>query len=112
MRSQKCLMIFATFAMPLLCSAETWNNVSIVDANCSRKVKDRPDAHTRDCSLQCAKSGFGVVLGDGTFLKFDASGDEQAVTAIKAARSNDHLRATVTGERDGDTIKVTSLKMQ
>jgi len=32
-------------ALPLL--AETWNNVPLIDANCSLKVKAAPDQHTK-----------------------------------------------------------------
>ena len=109
MHKPLCLTI--VFAMPLLCSAETWTNVSLVDQNCSAKVKDNPDAHKRDCALQCSKSGFGILTADGTFLKFDAQGNERAAAALKASEASDHLRATVTGQREGDTIKVSSLKM-
>ena len=111
MNKHKCVVLLAMFVTPLLCSAETWSDASIVDANCSAKVKDNPDAHTRDCAMQCAKSGFGILTTDGTFLKFDSYGNDQAVTALKASQAKDHLRATVTGERDGNTIKVKSLKM-
>jgi hypothetical protein len=99
------------FAAPLLCAAETWSNVSLVDVNCSAKAKSNPDSHTRDCALQCSKSGFGILTTDGTFLKFDGQSNEQALTALKSSPAKDHLRATVTGEREGDTIKVKSLKM-
>jgi hypothetical protein len=105
------LALAAVFAAPLLCGAETWNDVPIVDANCSAKVKNNPDAHTRNCAMQCAKSGFGILTADGTYLKFDSYGNDQAVAALRASQASDHLRATVTGERDGDTIKVKSLKM-
>jgi hypothetical protein len=101
----------ALFALPLMCAAETWTTVPIVDVACSAKVKADPDAHTRDCALTCSKSGYGIVTPDGAFLKFDAKGNEQAVAALKSAQKKDHLRVTITGDRDGDTIKVTSLKM-
>jgi hypothetical protein len=70
MNKHKYLVLLAMFAIPLLCSAETWNDAAIVDANCSAKVKNNPDAHTRDCAMQCAKGGFGILTPDGTFLKF------------------------------------------
>jgi hypothetical protein len=108
---QKLLVLTALFVAPVLCSAETWKDVSLVDTSCSSKVKSNPDAHTRNCALQCAKSGFGILTADGTFLKFDAPGNEKALAALKGSQASDHLRATVTGEREGDTIKVTSLKM-
>lgn len=107
----KAFGLIALFTMPLLCAAETWRDVSLVDVNCSAKVKSNPDAHTRNCALQCSKSGFGILTADGTFLKFDSQGNEQAMAALKNSQASDHLRATVTGEREGDTIKVKSLKM-
>lgn len=111
MNKRRLCGLAVLFAMPLLCAAETWKDASLVDVNCSAKVKDHPDAHTRACALMCANSGFGIITSDGTFLKFDAEGNQQAVAALKASSATDHLHATVTGEREGDTIKVKSLKM-
>jgi hypothetical protein len=99
------------FAVPVLCAAETWTDVPIVDVSCSAKVKANPDAHTRDCALQCSKSGYVIITSDGTVLKLDSKGNQEAIVALKASASKDHLRATVTGEREGDTIKVKSLKI-
>jgi hypothetical protein len=111
MNLYKPLSLAMLFGAPLFCAAETWNNVSIVDVKCSAKVKDNPDAHTRKCALQCANSGYGIVTADGAFLKFDAQGNKRAVAALKASQAKDHLRATVTGDREGSTIKVNSLKL-
>jgi hypothetical protein len=111
MNMHRSLALMALFTAPLLCAAETWNDVSIVDANCSAKVKDNPDAHTRNCAMQCAKSGFGILTADGTYLKFDSHGNEEALAALQNSQAKDHLRANVTGDREGDTIKVKSLKL-
>src|SRR5436305_14564057 len=70
-------------ATPLFCAAETWTDAALVDANCAAKVKSNPDAHTKDCALKCSKSGYGILTADGTFLKFDSQGNEQATTALK-----------------------------
>ncbi|MGA7238635.1 MAG: hypothetical protein WBY44_23340 [Bryobacteraceae bacterium] len=51
------------------------------------------------------------MTADGTYLKFDAQGNEKATAALNASHATDHLRVTVTGDRDGDVIKVKSLKM-
>ena len=107
----KLFLVGLLAATPVLCSAETWTNVAMVDVDCSAKVKDNPDAHTKACALSCTKDGFGVVTSDGTFLKFDAEGNKQVATALNASKATDHLRVTVTGDRDGDTIKIKSLKM-
>jgi hypothetical protein len=111
MNLRKSLTLIALFATPLLCTAETWTNAPLVDANCASKVKNAADAHTRACALQCSKSGFGILTEDGTFLKFDSQGNQQALSELKSSQANDHLRATVTGDREGDTIKVKSLKL-
>jgi hypothetical protein len=44
-------------AMPALASVASYENVSVVDVNCSKKVAAGPDSHTRDCALKCAASG-------------------------------------------------------
>lgn len=111
MRRTSLLAMASLFALPLACLAETWTNVPIVDVACSAKVKANPDTHTRDCALACSKSGYGIVTADGTFLKFDTKGNSEAAAALKASSNKDHLRATVSGERQGDTIKVSSVKM-
>ena len=92
MNMPSSLALVSLFAAPLLLGAETWSDVSIVDANCSAKVAKNPDAHTRNCAMQCAKSGFGILTADGTYLKFDSHGNEQAIIALKTSRANDHLR--------------------
>jgi VCBS repeat-containing protein len=94
-----------------LSAAETWTKVSLVDSMCALKVKADPDQHTRACALQCAKGGFGVIAADGTYLKFDARGNEQAAALLKGSKAADTLRVTVTGTQKGDTIAVTQLQL-
>ena len=111
MNTRKPLALIALLAAPLLCAAATWKDVSIVDSDCAVKVKDNPDAHTRSCAQQCAKSGYGILTTDGKFLKFDTAGNDKAVAALQGSKASDHLRATVTGDLKGDTIQVKSVKM-
>ncbi len=95
-----------------LSAAETWKNVPIVDTQCLSKVKANPDAHTKSCMLQCQKNGYGIIASDGAYLKLDPAGNQKALAALKASKKSDALRATVTGERNGDTIKVASVTIQ
>lgn len=99
----------ALFALPA--SAATWKNVSLIDQGCSVKAKENPDAHTRDCALQCSKSGYGIYTAEGKYLKFDAAGSEKALVALKASTQKDHLRANVTGEVNGDVVTVATLEL-
>ncbi len=109
MKAIATTLLASMLAIPVF--AETWNNVTLIDSMCAKKVKDNPDAHTRDCALQCSKSGYGILTSDGAFLKFDQKGQQEALAALKSSSKKDHLRATVTGDRKGDTIKVKSLTL-
>jgi len=109
----KRLVILLSFALvfPAFAAAESWNNVSIVDTQCSAKVKANPDAHARSCALACAKSGFGILAKNGQYLKFDSKGNEEATKLLQSSSEKDHLRVNVTGKKQGDIIQVQSLKL-
>ncbi|HLJ14553.1 MAG TPA: hypothetical protein VKV15_08670 [Bryobacteraceae bacterium] len=88
--------------------AETWTG-TVVDVMC----KDRDLAsHTRDCALTCAKGGYGLVLADGKFAKFDETGNAKALAALKASSKEKDLKAKVTGTMDGDVIQVESISIE
>jgi hypothetical protein len=110
-RAALAVFLVSLFALPALAAAETWANVSLVDKNCSEKVKADPDKHETSCLLMCAKSGFGILTTDGTWVKLDAKGNQEALKALKATSKESGIRVTVTGEREGDTIKVQTLKI-
>ena len=105
------LVLLGLAAMPALAAVETYKDVSVVDVNCSTKVAADPDSHTRACALKCAASGFGIVTKDKQFLKFDAEGNAKIANALKASDKKDHLRVDVSGDVQGDTLKVTSIKL-
>jgi hypothetical protein len=71
------------------------------------------EAHTRQCALmpECQKSGYGVFTYENKFLKFDEAGSRKALAALRASKKEDDLKVEVTGEIQGDTIKVASLKL-
>jgi hypothetical protein len=98
----------------------------LIDQACSAKAEVRlvpgprieggmivAEAHTRECALMpaCQKSGYGVFTNDNKFLKFDEAGNRKALGALKVSQKVDDLKVEVTGEIQGDTIKVTSLKL-
>jgi hypothetical protein len=105
------LVLFGLCAMLAFGAAETYTNVPVVDVNCSSKVAADPDSHPRACALKCAASGFGIVTKDKQFLKLDAAGNAKIVEALKASDKKDHLRVDVSGDVQGDTLKVTSIKL-
>lgn len=101
----------AVAGLPLVASAETWKDVPVIDGNCLSKVKADPDKHTVKCALQCVKGGYGLLASDGTYIKFDAAGNEKTVAVLKSTKKEDHIRATVVGERSGDVIQVSSITL-
>ena len=94
--------------LALAAFAETWNG-TLVDVMC--KNKDIA-AHTKKCALGCAKSGFGLVTSDGKFVKFDESGNAQALAALKATEKEKDLKARVEGTLDGDIVQVSKIVIE
>ena len=97
--------------LPVLAGSESFKDASVIDVNCSTKAAANPDSHTKECALKCEKSGFGIYTSDKKFLKFDADGNKKVIEALQATDKKDHLRADVTGDVQGDTIKVSSFKL-
>jgi hypothetical protein len=92
-------------------AATSYHNVSLIDVGCSKKAAANPDAHTRSCAIMCAKSGYGILTSDNHFLKFDANGNQEVLKELKASHETDHLRVNVKGDVQGDTLKVSSVKL-
>src|SRR5512136_2439909 len=111
MKRLAAVLIIAAIFAPALTAAETWTNVPLIDKNCVEKVKAEPDKHETSCLIMCSGSGYGVLTADGTWVKFDEKGNEQALKALKATKKENGIRVTVTGERAGDMIKVATLKI-
>ncbi len=108
---KKLAVVLVTLVLAQIALAQTWDNVSLIDANCAARAKANPDAHPRACALKCGKAGYGVITADGDFLKFDAAGNAKAAELVKSTTKADHLRVTVTGERQGDQLNVKSISL-
>ena len=69
--------------------------------------------HTRKCALmpECRMSGYGVfTYDDEKFLAFDPAGNATALSYFRQAKQEDNFRVEVTGQIQGDTMKVVSIK--
>ena len=109
MRKLSFALVAAALAFAVPALAEEWKSVPLVDKMCLAKVKANTDKHPTSCLIECADSGYGILIADGTWLKFDKSGNEKALAALKATDKKDHIRVDVSGERTGDMVKVTAL---
>jgi len=101
-------LILLLSALAAAAFAETWSG-AVVDVMC--KGKDLA-SHTTKCAVACAKSGYGLVLSDGKFMKFDEGGNAKALALLKSASKESDLKAKVTGTLDGDVVKVSSIELQ
>ena len=103
------------FLTSLLAGVAAAANVegTLMDKMCATAKKDAK-THERSCALtpNCQKSGFGVVTADGKYLTFDEKGNAEALKALQASKKTDDLKVSVTGDVTGDSIKVTTLKLQ
>jgi hypothetical protein len=106
-------LVLSILLLPMVAFAadQTWKNAPIVDVACATVAKHNPDAHTRECALNCQKDGFGIFTPASKFLKLDDQGNKLAIKALENTQQKDHIRVTVTGTQEGNTIRVTSLTL-
>ena len=106
----KRLAIFAAAAslLSVAAFADTWNG-TLVDVMC--KNKDLA-SHTAKCAVSCAKGGYGLVTGDGKFVKLDETGNAKALAALKATSKEKDLKAKVSGTVKEDVIQVESIQIE
>jgi hypothetical protein len=90
----------------------------LMDKMCSadavKKGQKFAMSHDTKCALEpsCQKTGYGIFTADNKFLMLDSAGNAKAVAALKTTKKIDNLQVTVEGDVQGDTIKVSSLKLQ
>lgn len=104
---KKLLVVGSLFALGAF--GETFNG-TIMDNMCHSAGKD-PATHPAKCAMACSKSGYGLVMADGKYVKFDQAGNDKALAAMKASDKKENLKATVNGTMDGDTLKVESVSL-
>lgn len=70
--------------------------------------------HPKSCLLApaCRRSGYGVFTNEtNKFLLFDEAGNRKALALLQASKKDDNMRVEVSGQIEGDKIKVTSLSL-
>lgn len=99
MKKFATFLVLAMLAVPAL-QAATWTGW-ITDAACATKGNK---AEHKDCALRCAKRGEALV--------FYNNADQKIYKLDKQDEAKAHLgyEVNVTGELDGDSIKVSSIE--
>ncbi|MCX6621130.1 MAG: hypothetical protein NTY38_08625 [Acidobacteria bacterium] len=98
----------ATAVFTACALADSWTG-TVVDVMC--KGKDLA-SHTRQCAIGCAKSGYGLVLQDGKFIKFDEKGNAKTLAALKTSSKDKDLKAKVSGTLAGEVLNVEAIELQ
>lgn len=89
----------------------------VVDRNCGDDILKHGRQiilkQRRECSLMkhYVRDGYGIVTDDKHFLRFDDLGNKKAIQLLKNINHKDDLKVIVTGDVDGDTIKVTDMSL-
>jgi hypothetical protein len=67
----------------------------------------------RDCSLRkrYVRDGYGIVTDDQKFYRFDDAGNKKALQLLKNIPDKDNLKVIVSGDIDGDIIKVDRMSL-
>jgi hypothetical protein len=91
-----------------LACAESFSG-TVVDVMC--RTKDLA-SHTRECAVNCAKGGYGLVTADGKFLKFNEAGNARTLAALKKLSKEKDLKAKVTGMVAGEVLNVEAVEFQ
>jgi len=104
---KRLLWTAAAATLCLTASGETWTG-TVVDIMC--KGNDLA-SHTAKCAVSCAKGGYGLVLADGKFVKFNEKGNAKALSALKSTAKEKDLKAKVSGSLDGDVIQVDNIEI-
>ena len=105
---QRPLIFGIVLATSMSAFGATWSG-TLVDVMC--KGQDLA-GHTRECALNCSKSGYAVVTGDGQFYKLDETGNAKALAALKGSKKDKDLKAKVTGTLTDGVIQVDGLDLE
>lgn len=113
MKKMLAAVLAIGLSAPIVALAETWEKVPLIDQMCAKKEKvtAHPENHPTGCLIKCADSGYGVMTSDGKYLKLDQAGSKKALAALKETKKENDIRVNVSGQKDGDTIKVASLEI-
>ncbi len=83
-------------------------NGFLMDKSCGAKP-ERAANHSKSCTEKCAGSGLGVVA-EGKFIAFDETGNQLGADLLKNTKQTKGIKVTVEGTREGDVLKVSSIK--
>jgi hypothetical protein len=97
-------------------SAEDLQGV-VVDWRCAQPMvqhgREKTLQHDRSCSLMknYQRSAYGLITDDNKLYKLDDSGNHRILQLLRDQPDKDNLKVVVSGDLQGNTIKVTNISM-
>lgn len=107
-------LIFATLLAACALSGADLQGV-IADWNCTQDMvrdgRQKVLKQNRNCSLMkdYNRAAYGLITADKKFFRLDDNGNKLARELLANTPSKDNLKVIVSGDIDGDTIKVTNM---
>ncbi len=108
-------------ALLFCCSAVTLPAAEIqgviADWNCTKAMvrngREKTLERNRSCSLMknYDRAAYGLITGDNKFYQLDEEGNKKARLLLKDTPGKDNLKVVVTGEIQGNTIKVSDMTL-
>ena len=111
---KSALLVFLSVLAAASLSAADIQGV-IADWNCTqdmvRNGRQKVLKQNRGCSMMknYNRSAYGLITGDKKFYRLDDNGNKLARELLANTPDKDNLKVVVSGDIDGDTIKVTNM---
>ncbi len=115
MRVRSSLLCLLIISASLLPAADVQGVV--IDRNCAQDILKHGRAivlkRRHDCSLMknYLRPAYGIITDGHKFLSFDDAGNKKAVRLLENTPDKDNLKVIISGEIDGDTIKVATMSI-
>lgn len=89
----------------------------VVDWKCAKRIvqdgREKTLRNDRSCRLMgdYSRPSYGLITDDKKFYRLDEPGNRRILELLQNTPDKDNLKVVVTGEIDGDVIKVTNITM-
>lgn len=111
--------VFAVFllgSIPAALSAAELQGL-VVDWKCAKQMvrdgREKTFRNDQSCRLMkdYARPNYGLITDDKKFYRLDDPGNHRILELLQNTHDKDNLKVVVTGEIDGDVVKVANITM-
>ena len=113
---RKMLWVGLVLAAATLCRATEIQGV-VADWNCTENMvrmgREKTLRQNRRCSLMknFKRTAYGLITDDKKFYRLDGAGNQHIIELLANTPDKDNLKVVVSGDIQGNTIKVSNITM-